>query len=200
MIDAPTPIAEEVSAAGPGIQAPPARERGLVAPAVWMLVVATAIQVLFMPAFVLGSAPPAVPDLMIVVVCAIGVKRGVLAGAVAGFVGGFLVELLGPGQSLGVIAFAAVIVGAWCGRFADPARPMPWWMFTSIAACAGGFVPLWYGIVDTLRGVGLPLDVLIPAIAVPHLTFAAIMALPVWWVARRLLGAPHMLEPGMMRR
>lgn len=137
---------------------------------------------------------------MIVVVCAIAVKRGVLVGALAGFVGGFLVELLGPGGSLGVIAFGAVLIGAWCGRFAESGGRMTWWMFTSIAAAAGGLVPVWYGLVDTLRGVGLPLGVLIPTIAVPHLTLAAIMAPPVWWVARRLLGAPQVVEPGMMRR
>ena len=171
----------------------------MIAPAIWMLVVAIVIQSV-LPAVSLWSAPPAVPDLMIVVVCAIAVKRGVLAGALAGFTGGFLVELLGPGGSLGVIAFGAVLIGAWCGRFAESGGRMTWWMFTSIAAAAGGVVPLWFGLVDTLRGVGLPLDVLIPTIAVPHLTLAAIMAPLVWWVARRLLGAPQVVEPGMMPR
>jgi rod shape-determining protein MreD len=181
------------------VSAAEVKERRVIAPAIWMLVVAIVIQSV-LPAVSLWSAPPAVPDLMIVVVCAIAVKRGVLAGALAGFTGGFLVELLGPGGSLGVIAFGAVLIGAWCGRFAESGGRMTWWMFTSIAAAAGGLVPLWYGLVDTLRGVGLPLDVLIPTIAVPHLTLAAIMAPLVWWVARRLLGAPQVVEPGMMRR
>ena len=181
------------------VSAAEVKERRVIAPAIWMLVVAIVIQSV-LPAVSLWSAPPAVPDLMIVVVCAIAVKRGVLAGALAGFTGGFLVELLGPGGSLGVIAFGAVLIGAWCGRFAESGGRMTWWMFTSIAAAAGGLVPLWYGLVDTLRGVGLPLDVLIPTIAVPHLTLAAIMAPLVWWVARRLLGAPQVVEPGMMPR
>lgn len=181
------------------VSAAEVKERRVIAPAIWMLVVAIVIQSV-LPAVSLWSAPPAVPDLMIVVVCAIAVKRGVLAGALAGFTGGFLVELLGPGGSLGVIAFGAVLIGAWCGRFAESGGRMTWWMFTSIAAAAGGVVPLWFGLVDTLRGVGLPLDVLIPTIAVPHLTLAAIMAPLVWWVARRLLGAPQVVEPGMMRR
>lgn len=181
------------------VSAAEVKERRVIAPAIWMLVVAIVIQSV-LPAVSLWSAPPAVPDLMIVVVCAIAVKRGVLAGAIAGFTGGFLVELLGPGGSLGVIAFGAVLIGAWCGRFAESGGRMTWWMFTSIAAAAGGVVPLWFGLVDTLRGVGLPLDVLIPTIAVPHLTLAAIMAPLVWWVARRLLGAPQVVEPGMMPR
>ncbi len=192
---------ELVGVAPPDRSVAPARhdERRLIAPAVWMLVVALVIQAV-LPAVALWSAPPAVPDLMIVVVCAIAVKRGVLAGAIAGFAGGFLVELLSPGGSLGVIAFGAVLIGAWCGRFAESGGRMTWWMFTSIAAAAGGLVPVWFGLVDTLRGVGLPLGVLIPTIAVPHLTLAAIMAPLVWWVARRLLGAPQVVEPGMMRR
>ena len=181
------------------VSAAEVKERRVIAPAIWMLVVAIVIQSV-LPAVSLWSAPPAVPDLMIVVVCAIAVKRGVLAGALAGFTGGFLVELLGPGGSLGVIAFGAGLIGAWCGRFAESGGRMTWWMFTSIAAAAGGVVPLWFGLVDTLRGVGLPLDVLIPTIAVPHLTLAAIMAPLVWWVARRLLGAPQVVEPGMMPR
>lgn len=181
------------------VSAAEVKERRVIAPAIWMLVMAIVIQSV-LPAVSLWSAPPAVPDLMIVVVCAIAVKRGVLAGALAGFTGGFLVELLGPGGSLGVIAFGAVLIGAWCGRFAESGGRMTWWMFTSIAAAAGGVVPLWFGLVDTLRGVGLPLDVLIPTIAVPHLTLAAIMAPLVWWVARRLLGAPQVVEPGMMPR
>jgi rod shape-determining protein MreD len=175
------------------------KDRRLLAPAVWMMVAALVIQSV-LPAVELWSAPPAVPDLMIVVVCAIAVKRGVLVGALAGFFGGFLVELLSPGGSLGVIAFGAVLIGAWCGRFAETGGRMTWWMFTSIAAAAGGLVPLWYGLVDMLRGEGLPLGVLIPTIAVPHLTLAAIMAPLVWWVARRLLGAPQVVEPGMMHR
>lgn len=181
--------------------APPESERVRrpLAPAAAMVVVALLIQVFMMPSLSLGSAPPVVPDLAIVVVAAVAVKRGVFVGAVAGFVSGFAIELLTPGQSLGVIAFAAVIVGAWCGRFVDPARRMNWWIFTSIAAVAGGFVPFWYGLVDTLRGVGLPLDVLIPSIAVPHLALAAALGPVVWWVANRLLGSPRLLEPGMMR-
>ncbi len=163
-----------------------------------MLAVATFVQVTVMPRVGFGEFR-AVPNLVIVVVVALAVLRGVVVGATAGFVGGLAVELLTPGQTLGVIAFASVAIGAWCGRYAALSEPVRWWLFATLAAVGAGLVPFWVGIVDLLRGVGLPLAVLMPDVVMPHLTFGAIMAPAVWWVARRLLGSPRIVEPGMMR-
>lgn len=163
-----------------------------------MLAAAAFVQVTVMPRVGVGEFR-AVPNVVIVVVVALAVLRGVVVGATAGFVGGLAVELLTPGQTLGVIAFACVAIGAWCGRYAALSDPVRWWLFTTLAAVGAGLVPFWVGIVDLLRGVGLPLAVLMPDVVMPHMTFAALMAPAVWWVARRLLGSPRIVEPGMMR-
>lgn len=173
------------------------RGRGVLVPAA-ILVVALLIQVTVMPRMGLGDLR-AVPNLVIVVVVALAVLRGVVVGAAAGFVGGMLVELATPGDTLGVIAFVAVAIGAWCGRFADVAEPLRWWVFTLLAAVAAALVPFWVGVVDLLRGLGLPFAVLMPRVVMPHLVLGALMAPAVWWVVRRLLGSPRVVEPGMMR-
>ena len=76
-----------------------------------LLLGAVAIQVTVMPRLTIGSLQ-AVPNLVIIVVVALALLRGVVVGASAGFVGGLLVELLTPGLTLGVIAFAGVVIGA----------------------------------------------------------------------------------------
>jgi cell shape-determining protein MreD len=137
----------------------------------------------------------AIPNLVVVVVVAIGMLRGVVVGAVTGFVAGLLVELTTPGDSLGVLALAYVAIGAWCGRFAERPEPPRRFVFVLLAAVAGALIPLWMGAIGVLRGDGLDLGYLVGRLATPHFVFAFALAWPVWWVCRRVLGEPRVVEP-----
>lgn len=165
--------------------------------AVVFLGVAIALQVTVVPWIDIGDIR-ALPDLMIVAVVAVGMYRGVVAGALGGFVGGLGVELLLPGDTLGVVALAGVAIGAWCGRYAISSVEPTWWLFLLVSTVATGLVPLWVGSVELLRGGGPSLTTIIAELCGPQMIFAPPLAALVWWVARRLLGSREIIEPGMM--
>lgn len=169
--------------------------------ALWSAVVflgaAVAIQVILIQRIEIGDLR-AVPDLMIVAVVALGMYRGVVAGAVGGFVGGVGVELMLPGDTLGVVALAGVAIGAWCGRYATAPDEPTWWLFLLVATVATGLVPFWVGSVQALRGDGPSIPDIVADLVGPQMVFAPVLAAVVWWVARRLLGSRQVIEPGMM--
>lgn len=152
------------------------------------------LQVTVMPRLELGALE-GTPNLVVAAVVAVAVLRGVVVGAVAGFSAGLMVELLTPGDTLGVLALAYVVIGAWCGRFAAGSDPVGRWFGLALVAAAATLVPLWLGTVEFLRGDGPPLGYLIGTVTVPQLVFSPLVALPVWWAARRLLGPPREVEP-----
>lgn len=154
------------------------------------------LQVAIMPRLDLGPLE-ATPNLVIATVVATAMLRGVVVGAVAGFAGGLLVELMTPGDTLGVLALAYVIIGAWCGRFAAGSESSSRVLYLIIAAVAAAIVPLWMGTIELLRGQGPPLGYLLGQLAVPQLVLSTLVAWPVWSAARRLLGAPREVEPWM---
>lgn len=174
--------------------------RGLGGPvlsAALMLLAGVFIQTMLMQRVSIGTLH-AVPDVMIVTVVIVGVYRGATMGAVGGFAAGLLVELLLPGDTLGVVAMICVAVGAWCGRFAS-GDPLPWWGIVVLGTIATGVVPLWVGIVEKLRGAGPSFGDLLSQMCLPQMALAPLITLVAVWVAPRLLGERRIVEPGMMR-
>jgi len=170
---------------------------GPITSAAIVLGVAVLIQSVLMQRVSIGTVH-AVPDVIVVAVVLVGVYRGVTVGAIGGFAAGLLVELLLPGDTLGVVAMACVVIGAWCGRFASGDAP-PWWLLVVIGTIATGFVPFWVGIVQKLRGFGPTFTDLITQISLPQMALAPVLMLVGVWVAPRLLGRRVIVEPGMMR-
>jgi rod shape-determining protein MreD len=162
------------------------------------MAIAVLLQVTLMPRLGIGPLQ-ATPNLVVVMVVAVAMLRGVVVGAVVGFAAGLLVELTTPGDTLGVLALAYVVIGAWCGRFASGSEPLSRPLFLIIAAAAAGSVPLWMGAVELLRGDGPSLGYLVGQLSVPHFVFSPLVAWPAWWAARRLLGAPREVEPWLVR-
>jgi rod shape-determining protein MreD len=163
-----------------------------------LMAIAVLLQVTLMPRLDIGPLQ-ATPNLVVVMVVAVAMLRGVVVGAVVGFTAGLLVELMTPGDTLGVLALAYVVIGAWCGRFANGSEPMSRPLYLIIAAGAAAIVPLWMGVVELLRGEGPSLGYLVGQLTVPHLVFSILVAWPAWWAAQRLLGAPREVEPWSMR-
>ena len=156
--------------------------------------VAVLLQVTIIPRFDVGAFE-ATPNLVVATVVAVACLRGVVVGALFGFSVGLLVELLSPGDTLGVLAIAYVAIGAWCGRFASGGEPIGRLMAVLLVVAASALVPVWLGVVELLRGDGPPIGYLIGHLVIPQIVLAPLMALPAWWAARRLLGAPREVEP-----
>jgi rod shape-determining protein MreD len=58
------------------------------------------------------------PDLLLLVLIAVGLLRGAVAGAIAGFCGGLLVDVLTL-DTLGVTALTLALAGYWTGRYGE---------------------------------------------------------------------------------
>jgi rod shape-determining protein MreD len=58
------------------------------------------------------------PDLLLLVLIAIGLLRGAVAGAIAGFCGGLLVDVLTL-DTLGVTSLTLALAGYWTGRYGE---------------------------------------------------------------------------------
>ncbi len=157
-------------------------------------IVAVLIQVTIMPRIDIGPFE-ATPNLVVATVVAVAALRGVVVGAFYGFAAGLLVELLSPGDTLGVLAIAYVAIGAWCGRFASGSDPIGRVMAVLLVVGASALVPIWLGIVELLRGDGPPIGYLVGHLVIPQIVLAPLMALPAWWASRRLLGSPREVEP-----
>lgn len=163
-----------------------------------LMVAAVLVQVTVMPHLDIGPFE-ATPNLVVAMVVAVAMLRGVVVGAVVGFSGGLLVELMTPGDTLGVLALAYVVIGAWCGRFATGSEPASRVLYLLIAAGAAALVPLWIGAIGLLRGEGPSMGYLVAQLTLPHIVFSTLVAWPAWWAARRLLGAPREVEPWLAR-
>lgn len=152
------------------------------------------IQVTIMPRLDIFTLE-ATPNLVATVVVAIAVLRGVVVGAITGFSAGLLVELLTPGETLGVLALAYVVIGAYCGRYAAQRTAIGRWFALGLMVAAVALVPLWFASVEYLQGEGPALGYLLRNSVLPQIVFAPLVALPAWWAARKLLGAPREVEP-----
>lgn len=159
---------------------------------------AVLIQVTVMPRVDIGPIE-GTPNLVVAIVVAVATLRGVVVGAAAGFAGGILVELLTPGDTLGVLALAYVAIGAYCGRFAASSDAPGRWFGVGLVAAAATLVPIWLGVVELLRGDALPMGYLFRDVVFTQLVLSPVVALPAFWAARRLLGEPREVEPWAAR-
>jgi rod shape-determining protein MreD len=119
-------------------------------------------------------------------VLAIGMAGGPSAGAVAGFSAGLLLDILPPAQTtLGVTAFALMIVGALAGRIPDPRGLAPVQLAGFSAALAALAWTVSQGLLFLLGDPTAPLPWLLWWVA--GVTLVSIVAVPgVSWVLRRV--------------
>ncbi len=160
-----------------------------------MAVVVVLLQVTVMPYIVIGDA---CPDIVVALVVSVAVLRGPVVGAVTGFACGFAVELLSPVGTFGVLALLYVIVGAWSGRFTDRPEAHGIGLPMGLIVAAAAFVQVGYAVVQLLLGAEATASVIALRIVVPGVVLSALLAPLVLLVARRLLGAPRVVEPGML--
>jgi rod shape-determining protein MreD len=129
-------------------------------------------------------------DLLLVTVIALGLARGSVVGAVCGFAGGLVLDLLML-DTLGVTALVLTLAGYWAGRYAETTsrrrRTAPLVAVAVITPLAAAFgLALHYMLGDEVDVRYALVTTLLPALA---LNLA--LALPVYGIVRRIVGAPR---------
>jgi rod shape-determining protein MreD len=161
-----------------------------------MAAVAVLLQVTLMPYITVSDGAP---DITIALVVIVAVLRGPLVGSVAGFACGILVELTTPVGTLGVLALLYLAAGYWCGRFVDRPEAESLGLPVALAVAACAFVQVGYAMFQLLLGTEVVASAVAGRIIVPTILLTGLLSFPVMLVARRLLGAPMDVEPGMLR-
>lgn len=161
-----------------------------------MAAVAVLLQVTLMPYLTVADGAP---DLCIALVVVVAMLRGSLVGSVTGFACGLLVELTTPVGTLGVLALLYLAAGYWCGRFTDRPEAESLGLPVALAVAACAFVQVGYAVFQLLLGTELVVSAVAVRMIVPTIVLTGLLSFPVLLVARRLLGAPLDVEPGMLR-
>jgi rod shape-determining protein MreD len=179
-------------AVGPATPRPAARPRGASLPWVAAMVVgAVLVQISVMPYVNLADG---IPDLIAPTVVVLALLRGTLVGAVAGFSAGLLVELTAPVGTLGVLALLYLVVGAWCGRYCEREEASGLLAPLALSVVAALAVQLGYMVFQILLGNRMPASDFVAEVLFPTVALTALLSPPVLLVARRLLGAPRVVD------
>lgn len=157
-----------------------------------MVLVAVLVEVSVMPYV---NVADGIPDIVAPTIVVVALLRGALVGAVAGFSAGLLLELTAPVGTLGVLALLYLIVGAWCGRYCESEESSGLLAPLALSVIAALGVQLGYLMFQLLLGHHMPASEFVGRVLFPTLALTALLSPPVLLVARRLLGAPRVVEP-----
>lgn len=157
-----------------------------------MVLVAVLVEVSVMPYLNIANG---IPDIVAPTIVVVALLRGSLVGAVSGFSAGLLLELTAPVGTLGVLALLYLIVGAWCGRYCESEESSSLLAPLALSVVAALGVQLGYLVFQLLLGHHMPASEFVGRVLFPTLALTALLSPPVLLIARRLLGAPRVVEP-----
>lgn len=161
-----------------------------------MTLLAVLIEVSVMPYV---NVADGIPDIVAPTIVVIGLLRGSLVGAVAGFSAGLLLELTAPIGTLGALALIYLAVGAWCGGYCEREESSSLLAPLALSVAAALGVQLGYLGFQLMLGHHIPASEFVGRVLFPTLALTALLSPPVLLIARRLLGAPRVVEPYAMR-
>lgn len=156
-----------------------------VALVVGLLVAAVVVQVSLLGALVPTAV---VPDLVLVVVVAVGLTCGAADGAWTGFVGGLLLDAAPPADHvLGQWALALTVAGYLAGTVDRGSRPS--WLSDALTVAAGSFVATSLFALSglVLDEPGVRFAVVLPVVALA-VVYDVVLGLAVVPAVRALLG------------
>jgi rod shape-determining protein MreD len=146
--------------------------------------VAAMLQVVIVSSLVVEGGAP---DLLLVAVVALGLLRGSVPGAALGFVGGLVVDVVTLG-TLGVTSLILTLAGFWAGRYGETTgrdrRLAPVIAVGTITVLAGVFGYVLHYLLDEEVVAG---QALVTAL-VPAFVLNVVLALPVYWLVRLVVG------------
>jgi rod shape-determining protein MreD len=133
--------------------------------------------------FVFGGAP----DLLLVVVVALGLLRGSIAGAVLGFAGGLVVDVLTL-DTLGVTSLVLTLAGFWAGRYGETTgrgRALAPLLAVGVITVLAGFFGL---VLRYMLGDEVVAHQALVTALIPALVLNLVLAYPVYRLTRRIVG------------
>lgn len=152
--------------------------------------IAAMLQAVIVPTVVLGGTP----DLLLLVVVAVGLLRGSVPGAVAGFAGGLVIDVLTLAP-LGITSLILTLAGFWAGRYAETTgrgrRLAP--------LAAAGVITLLAGVfsfvLHYLLGEEVVARYALVTVLVPTLFWSLALAFPVYLIVRAAIHDRSTVEP-----
>jgi rod shape-determining protein MreD len=157
-----------------------------------LLFVAAMVQVVMVPAYVLGDGSP---DLLLLVVVSLGLLRGSVAGAVYGFAGGLLVDLVTL-ETLGVTSLVLTLAGFWAGRYAETTGRGRRFAPLLAAGVITVLAALFAFLLHYLLGEDVVARHALVTVLVPTLVLNLVLAFPVHALVRAIVHEREILEPG----
>jgi rod shape-determining protein MreD len=138
-------------------------------------------------------------DLAPLLVAAAGLLAGSIAGAVFGFSLGLFVDVALL-QTLGVTSLVLTAVGYAAGRLRELRDPAHGLVPVAVGAGATAVAALGFSVINFLLGVEAPVSLLLLRQILVGILLNTLLALPVYLVARRLLGPFLPDDPRRRRR
>ena len=159
--------------------------------AIALVFVAALLQVVVVSSMDVGGGAP---DVLLVVVVALGLLRGSIPGAIFGFAGGLVVDFATLG-TLGVTSLVLTLGGFWAGRYGETTgrgrRLAPVIAVGSITLLAGAFGYVLHYLLDEEV---VARHALVTALA-PAFVLNLVLALPVHALTRRIVSEELRAEP-----
>lgn len=139
------------------------------------------------------------PDLMPLVVAAVGIYAGSVAGAAMGFATGFLLDLL-VGGTMGVSSLVLTAVGYGVGRYREVRDPAHGLLPIPVGAAATIGWLLASAAVSFMLDVGASVSPLVFRDMLLTTAINVVLALPVFALCRRVLRPALLVDPVDVRR
>jgi rod shape-determining protein MreD len=144
---------------------------------------------------VLGGSPDVVPLL----VAAVGLYAGSVPATATGFFTGLLLDLA-LGTNLGSSALVLTAVGYGAGRYREQRDPAHGLTPIPVAAVATGGYVVAYSAVSFMLSIDAPVSLLVLREMLMTVVLNALIALPFFAVVRRVLRPVLMVDPSPRRR
>ena len=138
-------------------------------------------------------------DIMPLVVMSVGLLCGSMAGAVMGFGSGLLVDLVFV-QTLGDTSLLYIVIGYWSGRVRELRDPSHGLVPLAGGAAATAVAGIGMALIQFLLGVDAPVSLLLVQQIFVTILINTLIALPVYALVRRVLGAAAPEDPRRRRR
>jgi rod shape-determining protein MreD len=138
-------------------------------------------------------------DLVVLAVAAIAYYAGSVSGTAAGFTAGFLLDLL-TGATMGASSLVLTAVGYGVGRFREVRDPSHGLLPIPVGAAATAAWVTAFAAVSLMLDIGARVSPLVLRDMVVTILLNALLALPVFTGARKLLRPSLRIDPLEVRR
>jgi len=138
-------------------------------------------------------------DITPLLVAFVGLTCGSVTGAVTGFAVGLLLDL-SLVQTLGLTSLLYTLIGYWAGRVRELRDPQAALAPLLVGTAAAAISLFGYAVMEFMLGVDAPVSFDLLRQILIGIALDAVLALPVWFVVRRVLEGALPEDPRRRRR